>query len=136
MRISQGVPGWPFQWVSARGRYQGKAESLVLIHYTVEPGRKTLFLTARDKKRRVWSTVLTLGDGTLLEKFERAVAGMLNSPLRELGGLSLDAEESAAPSVPVLSHYEEKGSGNGDLRGAVVERPPLRARARARAAAQ
>jgi len=133
MSISRSIPGWPFEWVSGRGRYQGKAESLVLIHYTglaVEPAGKAFFLTARDRKRRVWSTVLTLDDEALLVKFERALAGMLNAPLRELGGVGFDAEESVAPSPP-------PSCSAGGTRGITpVERSLPRSTARVSAAAQ
>jgi len=131
MSISRSIPGWPFEWVSGRGRYQGKAESLVLIHYTglaVQPAGKAFFLTARDRKRRVWSTVLTLDDEALLVKFERALAGMLNAPLRELGSVGFDAEET--PSLP-------PSCSAGGTRGITrVERSLPRATARVPAAAQ
>lgn len=98
------VPGWPFEWVSGRGRYEGKTESLVLVHFAgvsmTRDGRRTLLLTAKDRRRRSWSTVLTFDDGPLLHEFERAVAGKLKAPLRELGDVTLGGgEEPRAPSA-------------------------------------
>lgn len=90
------VPGWPFEWVSGRGRYEGRTESLVLVHFAAcspaGDGRRMLLLTAKDRRRRSWSTVLTFDDGPLLHEFERALAGKLRARLRELGDVTLRTE--------------------------------------------
>lgn len=124
--VREGIPGWPLEWVSGSGRYSGKTESLVLIRSTamsVEPGKKSLLLTARDRRRRAWSSVLTLESGPLLDAFEAELARSANVPLREIGDAILDPQQFLV---------------NKSLDAAIVSKkletanPRRRARARAR----
>lgn len=92
------IPGWPLEWVSAKGRYEGKTESLVLVHFAGaffdrEKKQKSLLLTAKDRRRRSWTAAVTMDEGPLLIAFERTLARKLNNRLADIGAVPLEIVE-------------------------------------------
>lgn len=101
--IAGNLPGWPLEWVSSKGRYGGKVESLVLVHFSCtsierDPSQKTLLLTARDRRRRAWSTTLVMEDGPVLDAIEAALSRSLYSRLADVGATKLSEGRDEAPA--------------------------------------
>lgn len=88
--VSECVPGWPLEWVSSRGRYDGKVGSLVLVHFSStfvarDRGRKSMLLTVKDRRRRAWSAALIIDDLSLASGLESVLARMIRSRVSEIG---------------------------------------------------
>jgi hypothetical protein len=119
-QLSECVPGWPLEWVSAKGLYRGDAESLVLIHFTAvqvehDSTQKSLLLTAKDRRRRSWSTILTLPEGPDRNAIETEIPRRLNMRLADVGAAQLPPAAASAPqqlaSVSVLKARREQRAG-------------------------
>jgi hypothetical protein len=110
--LSECVPGWPLEWVSAEGHYRGDAKTLVLIHFAAVPvehdaTQKSLLMTAKDRRRRSWSAIVTLSEGPELNAIEAEIPRRLNMRLADIGAARLVLGGAPAPeqlaSVSVLN---------------------------------
>src|SRR5690606_22728319 len=91
-RVADCMPGWPLEWVSSQGHFTGKTESLMLVHIAVAGNRhdgtkRSLLLTARDRRRRAWTAALTFEDGPHLDALEVALSRGLYTKLRDVGSI-------------------------------------------------
>ena len=103
--VADHLPGWPLEWVSSQGRFGGKIESLVLVHFSCtvverDQTKKSLLLTARDRRRRAWTAALVMDAEPQLDALEAALTRNLHSRLAEIGAAPLEQRQAEAGVVP------------------------------------
>ncbi|MBN1239211.1 MAG: hypothetical protein JXB36_11970 [Gammaproteobacteria bacterium] len=108
--VADQLPNWPLEWVSSQGRFGGKVESLVLVHFSCtflehDRTKKSILLTARDRRRRAWTAALVMEADPKLDAIEAALGRSLYSRIGDVGAARLEqrpAEADAAVRAGVL----------------------------------